>query len=272
MKARNLFLLVCATVLSLVCFTPKVHAGAQLTYKNGTYKEGDLYYTITDMKAKTAAVIADRNGNFTGDIVEDNYPGLTNVTIKSSITVKGVTYRVTSIYRDAFNSSDIEKITIPASITEIDERAFYKSALYNNSANWTNGGLYVDGCLIEVNDKNIETFTVKNGTRLINKGVFKEFNKLREVSFPKSLTHIGKDAFNTCINLKSIVLPNSVVNIEAWAFANCYALSTVTLPENEQFKVLGGGLFYGCSKLTSITLPKNITTSESGTFTACTSL
>jgi hypothetical protein len=77
-----------------------------------TFIDGDLTYTVTDDEAKTVSVKA-TSTSVTGDLV-----------IPSSVTNEDVTYSVTRIEAEAFKSSSITSVSIPASVLTIGNEAF----------------------------------------------------------------------------------------------------------------------------------------------------
>lgn len=122
------------------------------------FKNGAVVYTgTTDAKAKT-------------------------VTVKASVTVDGVTYKVTSIADGAFRKmKNLTKVTIGANIKTIGKNAF-------------------SGCA------KLTTVTVgKNVTSIGNKA-FYNCTALKSVIIPSKVTKIGKSAFEKCKNLSTITI------------------------------------------------------------------
>jgi len=123
-------------------------------------------------------------------------------------------------------------------------------------------------------------------------GEHNEFNKLKTVVLPKSLTYIGNEAFISCENLLEVDIPDNVIAIGESAFAytgikecifpdnltkisfgvcsGCYNLETVELGEN--VTSIGINAFFGCHKLTEITLPQSLTRIEADAFRFCKSI
>ena len=222
--------------------------------------------------------------------------GLTSITIPNSVTEIGgsafegcssltsitIPNSVTGIGYDAFKGcSSLTSITIPSSVKEIGSSAFEGTGYYNNESNWENGVLYIGDCLVEVNsDKLSESYTIKEGTRLIagqafagckrlksitipssvtsiGNGAFNDCSGLTSITIPNSVTAVGGSAFEGCSGLTSITIPNSVTSIGDWAFARCSGLTSITIPNS--VKRIGSDAFYGCSGLTSITIPNSVT-------------
>lgn len=125
--------------------------------------------------------------------------GCKNTTIPNSVT--GIEWY-------AFEGhSSLTSINIPNSVTEIRGFAFKGSALYNNPANWENGALYINDCLIKVDTNFVGNCTIKENTYLIADEAFEGCSSLTSVTIPNSVTKIGDWAFDSCTNLKAIYIP-----------------------------------------------------------------
>ena len=145
----------------------------------------------------------------------------------------------------------LNSINIPSSVEVIETEVFYGTGFYNNKENWSSGALYLDNCLIQVDENYSGHFKVREGTRLIANGAFYDCKWLTSVSIPYSVREIGCSAFRNCSSLRSITIPNSVKNIRYMAFANCKSLSSVTL--EGVIDTVGDAAFNNCSSLESIT-------------------
>ena len=249
------------------------------------FQAGDLYYNI--LSDGTAEV------TFQKQYSSDNYAGLTDVTIPSTVTNDGVTYKVTSIGESAFkNCTTMTSVIIPNSITSIKKEAFY-------------------GC------GGITSITIPEGITGIEDYTFYDCRSLTSVIIPSNITSIGEQAFRQCSNLTNITVSKSVTSIGGDAFANtawytnqpsgliyinnvlykykgavpqgttvviregttsisgsafsqCTSLTSIIIPET--MASIGNSAFSACSNLTSITIPANITNIERSAFSKCTSL
>ena len=149
---------------------------------------------------------------------------------------------ITSLPAKAFyQSTNVENIILPNTLTVIGEEMFYKSVLKE---------VFIP--------KSVET---------IESHAFYECSGLTIVTFEKGsmLKTIGGYAFYYCGSLTSIEIPASVETIEASAFYNCWELATVTFEKDSMLKTIGGSAFSGCS-LTSIGIPASVETIEASAF------
>ena len=214
-----------------------------------------------------------------------NCSSLTSITIPNSVT---------HIENHAFmGCSSLTSITIPSSVTSIGGDAFYGTALYNDPANWENGALYIDNCLIKVDNAYDGNFTIRANTRLIADWAFSDCSHLNRdplfpypsmntnrkslactsvtsVSIPNSVKIIGEGAFRDCSSLTSVTIPNSVTIIKYGAFSGCSSLTSVTIPNGVTW--IGDRAFKNCSSLTSITIPNSVTEIGMFAFEGCSSL
>ncbi len=149
----------------------------------------------------------------------------------------------------------------------------------------------------------VERIIVEEGITSIDDMCFVAMDKLREISLPNSLEHIGEDAFTHCTALEKIYIPGGVTQIEGNPFENCPALTAIEVaPENAHYfsddhgvlytkdgevlqiapggivgayiipegtRVVGKGAFIDCTMLTEITIPATVSVLEESAFTNC---
>ena len=139
---------------------------------------------------------------------------------------------VTSIPDTAFASYTISSVTIPNSVKNIGDKAFYHCT-------------------------HLTSINIPDSVKSIGNDVFYDCSSLKSITLPYSITSIGERTFSNCSSLKSITLPNSITSIGEGAFSNCSSLESITLPNS--ITSIGHSAFYNCSSLKSITLPNSVT-------------
>ena len=121
-------------------------------------------------------------------------------------------------------------------------------------------------------DGNTYTVTAIANASSYSNGVFYD-SGITSVTFPSSLTSIGRYAFYRCSGLTSISLPSSLKSIEHSAFYSCSGLTgELNLGECTNLTSIGIYAFDYCSKLTSISLPSSLTSIGSFAFERCSGL
>lgn len=135
--------------------------------------------------------------------------------------------------------------TIPASVTFVNEYAFYKCTL-------------------------LADITIPDSITFIGKSAFAYCKSLTSIIIPNSVTFIGGYAFDYCTSLTNIILPNNITNISNGTFANCESLTDIVIPNG--VTSIGNGAFIDCKELRRIIVPNNVTSIGEFTFSNCSSL
>ena len=253
-------------------------------YAMAGVRVGKLYYNLNSSD-NTAEVTYQELSN-------NNYSGLTSVTIPETIVYNGTTYSVTSIGGCAFaecsslSSIAILKsvksigsyafaycpsltyITIPNSVTSIGEYAFSdcSSLTFVTIPNSVTSISY--SAFLKCSS--LTSITIPNSVKSIGDEAFRNCSSLTSVIIGNSVTGIGEYAFSDCSSLTSITIPNSVTSIERQAFRNCSSLTSITIPNS--VKSIGSSAFKECSKLTSVTIGNSVTSIGYEAFYNCSSL
>ena len=123
-------------------------------------------------------------------------PGVTEVVVPDGIKIIG---------EFAFSCSGLVSITLPNSITDIDEGAFQ-------------------------NCPHLTTVILPENITWISDYLFDGCENLKSVVIPEQVTYIGDMAFFGCCSLTSVVIPEKVRTIDDWAFACCQQLTSITIP------------------------------------------
>lgn len=177
----------------------------------------------------------------------------------------------------AFNGcSSLTSIMVPASVTEIDSRAFQKCTLTNMKVAEDNPKFDSrDNCnaIIETATNKLysgcSTTVIPNSVTEIANEAFWYCSGLTSIEIPDSVTKIGRSAFTGCTDLTSITIPASVKEIDDSAFESCRSLTSISIPDS--VTEIKCNTFYGCSNLTSVSIPNSITTIDRA-FGGCSSL
>lgn len=204
---------------------------------NGS-EAGMFNYKVLDENAKTAAIIGYNKTGLGGEI-----------TLPSTYTKDGVTYTVTTVAADAFNGggnnsntdaealSKITKVTVPASITNVEARGFNYVGRYMTRA-WN------------LEEIVFEAENVTFGTAALGSNP-----KLTSVTLPSGMTEITASMFAKDTALAALTIPAAVTKVGKLAFEGCTALRNVTFqsetaPEMENDSGMYGGYpFKGCQSL-----------------------
>ena len=96
--------------------------------------------------------------------------------------------------------------------------------------------------------------------------------RLREVTLPSGLRHIGLNAFEYCSNLVTIQIPANVIEIEEKAFKDNVRLATIAFLENSKLESIGDFAFQNCGKLERIELPASLESINGSAFYGATAL
>ncbi len=216
----------------------------------------------------TTAAAESKSEPFTIDyieyvIVDNEYAEITNVihcdydylTLPSSINHNGTTYAVKKISEYALSNCQLTSITIPSSVTDIENNPFQHCISLDNIFVDNDNPKYtdIDGVLYDID----KTTLISCPTTRIN------------CTIPDSVTTIGDHAFANC-KVISITLPNSVTTIDNWAFNSCYDLNTITIPTS--VKTIGSFAFIFCKSLRKVTIPYSVSEIGDNPFCNCSSL
>lgn len=132
---------------------------------------------------------------------------------------------LTLIDYDSFNGTDLREIDIPASVENINYRAFcgnknlkkvtFREGLINIGAST------FSGC------ESIDSIVCPSTLRMIDESGFQDCKSLKKVQLNEGLVSINANAFRNCSNLTDIVLPSTLENCKGNAFRECGNIKTI---------------------------------------------
>ena len=253
-----------------------------------TFTQGDFTYTVTDEVNHKVSIAKADEATLTGALV-----------IPSSVTYESVIYAVTSIADNAFASTGITSITIPASVQSVGQSAFYDcdaltaitiddsetalawaSGYYNPllevHANYT---LYLGRDLTTTENlcyfPGATTVEIGDQVTTVNPSLFDGASKLASVTMGSGVTSIGAYAFQNSgtdesVTAQSIALGANVTTIGDNAFVGCAKLATLDL--GNKLEAIPSSMLNGCKALTSITIPASVQSVGESAFYDCDAL
>lgn len=175
----------------------------------------------------------------------------------------------------AFAGVQIDEVSIPSSVTNIDVNAFSgskcrKFVVSDDSRCFSS----VNGWLCTKDGKRLvraawgET-RIPPGVERVPDCAF-ALSEIKSVVLPDSLEHIGLNAFFGCEELVSITIPRKVRNINAFTFEGCTNLERVDFPV--ALTNIGAYAFEGCKKLSDVAIPQEVTRIDEYAFANCVGL
>ena len=179
------------------------------------------------------------------------------VTVPEKIDDKFVTHIGNRAFIDTAQEL-VTKITLPSSISDIHDYAFYGAmalqeiALDSANLDFT----VVDGVL----------FT-KDMTKII---CYPQDKPATSFEIPASVKSLGGSNFAMCTHLESVTIPDTVTSIGDYAFQGCTALVEMVIPDG--VTRMGSTVFLGCTSLQTLTLPKHLQQADESIVWNCTAL
>ena len=226
-----------------------------LTIPEGVESLGHYLIRGTAISSITVPSTVTSSGYYASGYYNGALAGCT--TLKEVIFAQGATVIPAYICASNNQTSYIERIVIPDSVTSIGNYAFYKCASLR------------------------EGVDIPRNTRTIGYSAFQGCTSLTEVTMNYNDTvewsgSIGDYAFADCISLSDVRLAGSYKELGNYLFSGCSSLRNLTIPEG--VKSLGYYLIRGTA-ISSITVPSTVTSSGyyasgyyNGALAGCTTL
>ena len=173
-----------------------------------TVSDGEQTYQVTEIKLRAF----------------NNNSGLTRITLPEGLTTIGqLAFR---------NCTALDTIELPSTLTRINAQAFYGTAYWADSNNWSEGLLVIDNYLVETRANVGPEVVVPEGVLGIGGTAFYYRINMLVVDLPSTLRFVGGLAFSDSENLDTVRLHATVPPIlAADAMEHVYGL-TVQVPCN----------------------------------------
>ncbi|MDE6753813.1 MAG: leucine-rich repeat domain-containing protein [Muribaculaceae bacterium] len=197
---------------------------------------------------------------------------------------------VKTIGMEAFYGCKFSSLSLPSSLTKVEEGAFQNTAITDVRFYKPKSSLVLEfrtfrGC------KKLTSVTVPSGVSKMGQAIFADCTALTSVSLPATATTVPSMCFEDCSALKTVTLAEGITKIDFNAFAGS-GIENLTLPStiktigqgafsgssirsvslSKNLKAISYMMFSGCSNLTSVSIPSSVTVIESGAFYECSSL
>ena len=191
--------------------------------------------TLSVAETKAEVVVTSK----AGEEPTVTYKGTTDtaakeVTVPDSVTVDGVTYKVTLIAKEAFKGNKtLEKATVGENIETVGDKAFA-------------------GCT------NLKTIVIKESVKEIGNSAFEGCSKLSTITLGKNVEKVGNKAFANCKSLTKIIIPKSTKKIGNYAFKGNKKLKTIIVKTTKLTKkTVAKRAFSGVGNKVTIKVPKS---------------
>lgn len=268
-RVRSFILLIVVALVGAAFFTACAEPIDGLSYTlidDGTAYEVSGIGTVTDTDIVIPAVYKDLPVTQIGYSAFFDESSLTSITIPDSVT---------NIDNYAFTwCSGLTSITIPDNVTNIGGFAFFAcSGLTNitipdsvkrigyrafaSCSGLTSIAVATENIVYKSIDNCLLTLDGKNLVLGCKNSVI-----------PSSVIYIGDCAFSD--SGPSITIPDSVITIGDYAFFGCNGLTSITI--SDSVTNIGNYAFFYCSDLTSIIIPDSVISIGDWAFSYCTGL
>lgn len=236
-------------------FTGTSYYENKSNWKNGVlYVDNYLVAINSDFNNVTDYTVQEGTISIANNAFLNYARNLKSITLPEGLKIIGKT-AFSSLY-------SLSKINIPSTVNKIGYNAFAQTTIYNDEANWTDNGLYIDNWLVGVKTISLTEFTVKEGTIGVadgkDTGLFPtKAQSINKLTLSSTLKYIGYRSFMR-LKITELNLPITLETIDEGAFMTNASLTSVNLDECVNLQSIGSQAFSQAS-LKDITIPSNVT-------------
>lgn len=203
---------------------------------------------------------------------DDSSPYSGKIVIPDKVKVGNNEFTVVGINNSAFSNSKITSISLPNTIIEIQDYAFYEcdglTVAYLPDGIKTIGKKAFAWC------ENIVDISLPNNSEVVvGSEAFRGLKSLRALTIPDSWTHVGddthQDIFRQC-GFTQLTIGKNVRKIGPSSFCSCEKLSEIICPKDGVLEEIGNSAFSDCESIKSTKfLPLTIKKIGGGAFYHC---
>ncbi len=181
------------------------------------------------------------------------------VTIPATVTIYGISYKVTSVGKSAFKgNTKMTSLRVGKNVTSIGASAFENCTKLKTVTGCA--AVKTVGNRAFYGDKVLTSVAGMTKLTVINSKAFYNCKKLARIGSKKStvtlakIQTIGTYAFRNCTSLKKVNLTSTALtSIGGSAFRGCTSMTSF-VSKSTKLKRIGTNAFYGDKKLASVTL------------------
>lgn len=236
---------------------------------------GLLTVSVTASAAEPVSCVVD---GLTYEINEEDHTAVltkgstaASIDIPETILYNGGTYEVTTIGNSAFEYSTATSITLPDTLTTIEDSAFVY-CYYVEELDIPDSVTYI-GKNAFWRCEALEEIHIPSGITEISEGAFGYLNKVTELTIPSNITVIGKNGFvglgYTSGAEIHITIPKNVTYVGYEAFARTEAIKSVTIEAGREENLQLDGAFRVCDGLESVEILSGNVTIGNNDFQLC---
>lgn len=261
MKSAAFLACLCSVFLSIGPLMGSLHASSEPVKGIPTVSAEDLIENCTISLTEKGRLV--KTFTFSKAVIPFTEKGFLNLTCEQKESFRSLIFKaldehksergtasvsiflpegIQSLKCESFFNCDIEKVTLPMTVTSLDNNSF-------------------ENC------KTLQEVVLNHGLKLIGSGAFHSCEKLKKIAIPETVESMGGWIFIGCASLITMNIPEKVTAIPAYTFAGCRSLKKIDFSPKTDIHRIGQGAFSNCHELSSVLIPsKNEIYLEKGAF------
>ncbi len=164
----------------------------------------------------------------------------------------------------AFSETNLQKVSIPASVVTIGEEAFCRCRNLKEVKLFDGVKEIGRAAFAETA---IEDIILPDSVIVVGDFTFSNCTQLISATLPNNLEKVADYMFDGCVNFQQTNIPGSVLIIGEFAFSETF-FQNITIAETNIVQI-GAGAFSECQDLKYVELPNNLCKLDDGAFQLC---